>query len=233
MKHAWIQTPEGSHLGAVATHPLQSATWNLISALHAGFPETAKRLLRLPIHLDHEPGLVCKETLKVAAKRFGEPGPAPSTLQLLPTPHGEQLSSLPTDALPLEESHPLSFWVDQMRREKTPDPAIKRYQRHRPVWAYLLQPQENSQYCLKARARNTNALIKNHHAEANLALEWFNKIGGKIPTGWMVLVSLQPCRMCSAILSVLSTGLTIRYLEVDPGPMAKICWVRDSAQIHG
>jgi tRNA(Arg) A34 adenosine deaminase TadA len=64
----------------------------------------------------------------------------------------------------------------------------------------------------------TNAAGRNRtlHAEACLTA-----LRAVIPDGWTVLTSLQPCRMCAALLVDAAAGaLAVRYLDPDPGRLA-------------
>ena len=228
---AWIIW-QGTQFWAKPSPPLQSATWNLIAGMFAEFGKDAKRILRLPIHVNYEPGLVCKETLKLAAKRFQK------NAELSQPPLPQIQLSAPTllddsERVPGEQGTQQN-WVERLVNlqaliEKT-NAATPRFERNRNVIAMLISDQGR----LLAQARNTNAISKYQHAEVNCALQYWRNSHKKIPVGSVLLVSLQPCRMCSAVLHEMSedpTKLKILYLAADPGPKAQICWIPDCTQV--
>ena len=58
-----------------------------------------------------------------------------------------------------------------------------------------------------------------HHAELNLVQRWQAAHGPTFPAGSRVVVSLQCCRMCAAVLVDMAPaeGLPVAYLEPEPG----------------
>lgn len=84
--------------------------------------------------------------------------------------------------------------------------------RDRPVVAVLAGPDGRILYA----ARNAGGANRTLHAELCLV-----QGHGALPAGATVYTSLQPCRMCAAILVDAAAGpLAVRYLEPDPGRLA-------------
>ncbi len=87
--------------------------------------------------------------------------------------------------------------------------------RARPVVALLL----DADGTVLDAARNTHGTHRLHHAEVNLVQRWRASHGPTFPPGSRVLVSLQCCRMCAALLvdAAPPDGLVVGYLEPEPG----------------
>jgi len=87
--------------------------------------------------------------------------------------------------------------------------------RARPVVAVLL----DADGTVLDAARNTHGTHRLHHAEVNLVQRWRSRHGPTFPPESRVLVSLQCCRMCAALLvdAAPSDGLAVGYLEPEPG----------------
>ncbi len=110
-------------------------------------------------------------------------------------PHTDEMIVHPVQSPPRDESDPV---------------------RGLPIQAWLL----DSNLKPIARAKNTHAKIKTRHAELNLLWEMRTK-GKKIPAHSVLLSSLKPCAMCSALIWEMAEdleSLKVVYLENDPGP---------------
>lgn len=84
--------------------------------------------------------------------------------------------------------------------------------RDRPVVAVLAGPDGTILHA----ARNAGGANRTLHAEVCLV-----QGHGALPAGATVYTSLQPCRMCAAILVDAAKGpISVRYLEPDPGRLA-------------
>jgi tRNA(Arg) A34 adenosine deaminase TadA len=82
----------------------------------------------------------------------------------------------------------------------------------REVLAVLVDPDGRP----RLAARNAAETNRTLHAELNLVQAW-----GRIPAGWRIRTSLQPCRMCAAVIVGAAEGpIRVEYLEPDPGRLA-------------
>ncbi|MEQ1566165.1 MAG: Bd3614 family nucleic acid deaminase [Myxococcota bacterium] len=95
-----------------------------------------------------------------------------------------------------------------------PSPAaLRRAQRDRPVAAILLGPGGAVSWA----ARNAGGHNRALHAEACVVLGV-----GRIPAGSTLLVSLEPCRMCAALVVAAADGpVDVGFATPDPGPLAR------------
>ncbi|MCA9494599.1 MAG: Bd3614 family nucleic acid deaminase, partial [Myxococcales bacterium] len=89
----------------------------------------------------------------------------------------------------------------------------------RPVGAVLVGPDGR----LLAGARNQAGEHPSLHAEVALLQAW----GAPIPAGCTLLVTLQCCRMCAALLVDAAPDLDVAYLEPDPGKFARLTALTD------
>lgn len=95
---------------------------------------------------------------------------------------------------------------------KTPEPAAY----DRPIRSWLFDAEWN----LLQKASNAQGTLKTRHAEINLLLP-LRKEGRKIPRNSILVTSLKPCAMCSALIWEMAEdlhSLRVIYLENDPGP---------------
>lgn len=94
-----------------------------------------------------------------------------------------------------------------------PDDAPLRH-RDRPIRAVLL----GADGAVLAAAANTNGRHRMRHAELNLLQRWAKPL----PDGATVLVGLQCCRMCAAMLVDAAEGaLAVRFVDPEPGPFGR------------
>jgi tRNA(Arg) A34 adenosine deaminase TadA len=225
-KYAWLVSEEAIYLAHVPAE--RSAITELIERVYHAESlhpvSRARTLLRERIHANYPATLSERETVKVAAKRIQSPTDKP-------IPGGANVVVLP-EAPPAPD-----FAFEDLKigavldREKIPE-ILERMKVHtlrnrdrwssdRAVSAILVDASSRVQ----AWAWNTNATIRNRHAEWNLC-ESFARAnrGGKIPKGSTLYVSLKPCRMCAARIWEAAenpAALAVVYLENDPGPHAQ------------
>ena len=89
--------------------------------------------------------------------------------------------------------------------------------RDRPVAAALFDPDGRAWW----GGRNAGAANRVLHAELVLVLS-FLAGRGRIPGGWQLVTSLQPCRMCAAVVVAAADGpLRVGYVQADPGRLAQ------------
>lgn len=70
-------------------------------------------------------------------------------------------------------------------------------------------------------ARNAGTTNRTLHAELNLVQGWVAQSGDGLPAGWSIITSLQPCRMCAAVVVRAALGpIRVAYRTADPGPLA-------------
>lgn len=71
-------------------------------------------------------------------------------------------------------------------------------------------------------ARNALSANATFHAEIVLLLGWWARTGRGLPAGARIRVSLQPCRMCAALIVACACGpVEVAYDAPDPGPFAR------------
>src|SRR5690606_29891601 len=154
----------------------------------------ARWILRHRIFSTETPTIAEIELVKSAAKRLSAPAPfsesgfeevslaAPRPLPDFFSVARERLPSLSGSIVDrLEAIRALSIAESE------------RWKSDRPVSAIL----EDGSGRTLAIAWNTNAVIRNRHAEWNLC-ESLRARGEKIPAGATLFTSLKPCRMCAA-----------------------------------
>lgn len=94
---------------------------------------------------------------------------------------------------------------------------LPRAARARPVAAVLVDPGG----AVVWRARNVGGGNRVLHAELALAASW-GAHRGPIPAGWCVATSLEPCKMCAAVLVDAAAGpIAVRFVAPDPGVGAR------------
>lgn len=98
------------------------------------------------------------------------------------------------------------------------DPHAAARERDRPIGAVLV----DGEGTVLAVARNQGGTNRALHAEVSLVQGWWTRHARPLPAGSTVLVSLQPCRMCAALLVAMSDDGTVDvvYRRTDPGRLA-------------
>lgn len=90
-------------------------------------------------------------------------------------------------------------------------------ERDRPVVAVLVGADGRIRWA----ARNAGGRNRALHAEVCLVLGHV-EAHGPLPVGSTLLVSLEPCRMCAALIVAHAAGpLAVRFTTPDPGPLAR------------
>jgi Bd3614-like deaminase len=180
-------------------------------------PDQAHATLRRRVRVTSPPDELDRAAAQVVARRVSAVEPAPGPL---PAPVRD-LSSELERALDRSRAAALDPGVDQVPADEAaflralipPAEDRPRVERDRPVAAVLLGDGGR----VVSAARNAGAHNRVLHAEVGLVLAY----GGSL-AGMTVLTSLQPCRLCAALL-VRRAGegpLAVRYLEADPGRLA-------------
>jgi tRNA(Arg) A34 adenosine deaminase TadA len=205
----------------------------LVQGLYERFPERARKLARNRIYDTGEPGLICRETVHVAAKRI--------TGGIVPHDHGLRTGLVQVDLSDWDSGRPplaapedaLRSWPgakppssprDFLRLATILASRIPRsgplHGLDRPVAALLVSPEGR----LQAWALNTNARNRTLHAEINLVQGFYREARNPFPRGSRLYVTLKPCRMCAALIWQLARrdrDLRVLYAEDDPGPNAR------------
>jgi tRNA(Arg) A34 adenosine deaminase TadA len=233
---AWISLPTGETLAfretAVGDEREFSSVAGLIERIYETEsdrkPSQAQLLLREWILSSAEPSISDRELVKSAAKRLRAPAPEPDwkSVRLRTLRKARELpdfSAIVAGTLPefgvgsrvprsSIRAH-LSALREFSARGET------KWTSDRPVSAILLDRDER----LLSFTWNTNAVIRNRHAEWNLC-EVLRRAGKKISAGATLYVSLKPCRMCAARIWESSedpSAISVVYLENDPGRAAQ------------
>jgi hypothetical protein len=127
--------------------------------------------------------------------------------------------SPPPPSLPLPPIGPFHRMLEHLEGMlPSANADLPRWAHDRPIVALLLDAHGTPLWA----ARNRAARDRTRHAEAELVRGLWSS-GARIPHGATLLCSLTPCRMCAgAILACLPDNprLTVRYRNIDPGPMA-------------
>ncbi len=189
----------------------------LVEGVWHAHPDQAHKLLRTRIHttrsaceLDHAIVQLCSRKL-CADVRTDRPGPA--SLPVNDVTMAAQASRAHHAALsavaPPTDPDRLAAFVTTLAEH---GPLATRARR---VVAVLF----DADGCLLDAARNTHGTHRLHHAEVNLVQRWQAHHGPTLPEGCRVLVSLQCCRMCAALLVAVAppSGLDVVYLEPETG----------------
>ena len=208
---------DGSWIHTVGpTEPGRSPVLDLVQAVWELAPRTAHLTLRRRIRTTDPVTPTDRAIADVAAKRVvhvqGFPAENPpscvdvgayaararDTAKLATVDPGETL--VPRDIL---------GWIASLVPNGADLPLARR---DRPVVAVLADPSGR----VLAAARNAGGLNRSLHAEVCLVQGF-----GTLPAGSTVFTSLQPCRMCAAILVDASAGpIFVRWLHPDPGKLA-------------
>lgn len=189
------------------------------------------RLLRERIWTNYAPSLICREAVRVAAKRISVCG------------------SSGKSAGPADDSHWNEIWSgaqDHVRVEEVPVPSTafspRSFQSEKDAMTYALglQTQAEGTSGRKAIAcvllspsgellsQGSHLGFGNRalHAEVQALRSYFhrNKRAISLPQGTRVFTTLKPCKMCAAQLWHCSPdrdALEVFYAKNDPGPMAQ------------
>jgi tRNA(Arg) A34 adenosine deaminase TadA len=202
---------------------VRGSVLDLVLAVGQAFPGRVHEVLRERIRVARPVTETDRAVVAVAAKRVvsvpplrGDAGGAPfrdlAPELALARDHAARSSIDAGSELPAE----LGAFLAALVPEGGEGP---RRGRDRPVVAVLAQGSR-----IVRAARNSGGSSRVHHAEINLV------VGGEpFPPDATVLVSLQCCRMCAAVL--LDAGVrAVRYLEPDPGRLARRTALQASAR---
>jgi tRNA(Arg) A34 adenosine deaminase TadA len=206
----------------------RSAALDLIQGVWQARRDRAHALLRSrilstgPVHgLDRAAVKVAAK--KVAAVTPAEQGDAPGAMAIDLGPAAARARALAREEGAVEapdtrgwSAEDRAAWVLQAAAGLAPSGPLKT--RDRAVVAALFGPDGAA----LAAARNTSGDNRLLHAEVNLAQGWFHRTGRGLPDGAQLIVSLQCCRMCAAMLVGCAEGaLDVVFCEADPGRFAR------------
>ena len=195
----------------------------LIQGVWALYPDDALKLLRHRIGLGPEKTRYDECVARVAAKRIREQdAPPEGTFTDLSAwlSDGLQRARDASEALGRPNDggwEAFVAWCDTLTGDDPP--SSLRYQRHRPVGAWLV----DAQGMPILAARNTSGRDRTRHAELELLLAWYARERGPLPEGAQIWTSLQSCRMCAAAIvhaTDAATPITVRYLHEDSGRLS-------------
>jgi tRNA(Arg) A34 adenosine deaminase TadA len=187
-------------------------------------PSRARMILRERIHSSEPATITELELVKVAAKRMSAPSPLDPRLNgtgflpplLPPRSLPDFAAATPPPEAPIDE-RAIRARLELLRAEGVR--AANRWSSDRPVSAMLVDTGGR----VLAEAWNSNAVIRNRHAEWNLC-EILRARGERIPAGSTLWTTLKPCRMCAARIWESAEdprALDVAYLEDDPGALAR------------
>jgi tRNA(Arg) A34 adenosine deaminase TadA len=175
----------------------RSAVLDLVQAVYEACPGRAHTVLRQRIRVTSPVAPFDRAVVDVAAKRLGfvEAGAEPA---------GDLVDLAPWAAVARERGAAALFEPSKADVDADGLAAVLVDADGRPVLG----------------ARNAAATNRTLHAELNLVQGWVARAGG-VPAGYRVISSLQPCRMCAAILVRAALGpIRVEYRRPDPGRLA-------------
>lgn len=220
---SWIDISEWNRRYRAST--IQALIESIYETESKEQPSQARTILRYRIFSTSTPSMSEIELVKSAAKRI-------STVDVFsPSPY-EEASLSPPRPLPDFASVEINERVDPQNRIQICRILNALRNSDRPVSAFLADREGK----VLALAWNSNAVIRNRHAEWNLC-EVLKNRGGKIPAGAVLYTSLKPCRMCAARIWETAedpASLRVLFLEDDPGPLARgtILEAGSPARVH-
>lgn len=180
--------------------PGGSAVLALAQAVYERWPERAFTVLRRRIRTTDPVTTLDRAVADVAAKRVswveGAPGAVPRLTEL-------------SEAVAAARARGRAALLDPQ--------APLALHGHQGLVAALVDPTGR----VVMAARNAAASNRTLHAETNLVQAWVASTGRGLPAGWRLLASLQPCRMCAALVVAAAEGpIRVEYVAPDPGPLA-------------
>jgi len=214
---------------AFVMHPdrvfVAPSVMDLVEGVWHAHPGHARRILRARIHstrpaTDVDRAIVQLCGRKLCASVPTDPAGEPTEREVVDLTDGARSSrtqhvaasgidpgTIPSD--PTALACHLAVLVDALAE---PGPLATRA---RPVVALLL----DADGAVLDAARNTHGTHRLHHAEVNLVQRWHAHHGPTFPPGVRVVVSLQCCRMCAALLAHTAPpeGLDVAYVTPEPG----------------
>ena len=180
--------------------PGSSPVLELVQAVYEAAPERIWTVLRQRIRTTDPVTAFDRAVADVAAKRVAEALPGPGEPPVL-VDYGRfaEVAQAKGRAALLAPGAPLALHGRD------------------GVVAALVDPA--GRVCLAARnAGGTNRTL---HAETNLVHGWVARTAAGLPEGWRIVTSLQPCRMCAAVIVAAAQGpIRVEYVRADPGPLA-------------
>jgi tRNA(Arg) A34 adenosine deaminase TadA len=235
MHASWILLPSGEILVVRAEGERKAGDPSTIQRLIESVYETeshgedsqARAILRHRIFSTETPSISDQELVKSAAKRLSAPEPLPSSASgftaltpARPLPDFSSIASAEDPTLTrgtVLDREELRAKLGKLASHG--EARGNRWESDRAVSAILVD-RENR---ILEIAWNTNATIRNRHAEWNLC-ESLRARGESIPPGATLYVSLKPCRMCAARIwetCEVPRAFDVVYLENDPGRLAQ------------
>lgn len=205
----------------------------LIQGVWERDPGQARRILRKRIlATTRDPSEMCLGMVKVAAKRLdlgvsAEPCPGLETIECGPLEASGRVGGedCPQTAIPAAGSDSAlgdEAWMRlALELAERVEPGRERYLSDRRVAAILVSRDGE----LLGAALNTNARNRTRHAEVNLIQGFCRRVGGPLPEGARVYVTLKSCKMCAAMIwsaARAPCSLSVVYAQEDEGPMARL-----------
>ncbi|MCB9689393.1 MAG: Bd3614 family nucleic acid deaminase [Alphaproteobacteria bacterium] len=207
---AWLPLPDGSvaHVRheRLARTP-RSPVLDLVQGVTRRWPDRAHALLRGRIRTTALAPFDA-DVVKVLARRVTLLAPGAGG-----SPEGVDLASDAAAARALARLEPVAGEPMEALRALTAGVVGGAPGMDRPVGAVLVGPDGRP----LAGARNRAGEHPSLHAEVALLQAW----GAPVPAGCTLLVSLQCCRMCAALLLDAAPDLDVAYLQPDPGKFAR------------
>jgi tRNA(Arg) A34 adenosine deaminase TadA len=197
---------------------LRGGALELALAVWERLPGRAHAALRRRIRLTGEPTELDRAVTAVVAHRLaavvGEDAPIEVPCEDL-SPWLDRARVRAREARVVPGADRLPADLTGFVRDLVPAGEDRRWaERDRPVVAVLAGPDRRIRWA----ARNAGGSNRVLHAECALVLG----LDAPLEAGSTVLVSLQPCRMCAALLAARAEGpIAVRWLEPDPGRLAR------------
>lgn len=197
-----------------ATLFVRGSVLELALAVWERAPHRAHTLLRQRIRTVHPLEPLDRDVLVVAARRAAQVpparGPVPGPLVDLAADLAAAEARIRSAATAAEGRMPpdAAAFLAALVPPAAPRPPAER---DRPVIALLADDEGR----IVGAARNAGGANRVLHAELNL-------VYGRRLAGGTLYTSLQPCRMCAAlIVAAAEAPVAVRYLEADPGRLAR------------
>lgn len=183
----------------------------LIDYIYTHHPDKALSILRNPFITNYELTPICRETLKVCAKRVRIDPLFSPEVEVRHTYFNKAISNEFLNFVGRPSSLTECFELIK---------ALTKTQKNEsgyPIFAIALS-QDNK---ILALQKNLSLISKTHHAETLLCREYFLKYRRPFPKHTRIITSLQPCRMCAAHITQMIEEPKVYYLQKDTGPFSR------------
>lgn len=215
---AVLRTPFGPVYAAVAPRASRTAVFELVQGVYEAFPGQAHALLRARILTTAPPRPLDRAVVQVAAKRLTagvSPCEPQDVVRFDVSPFARRARATARRRARVRCDDPAEVVDIAQALPRGTGPLAAQ---DRPVVAALAGPDGR----VLGATRNTAGRNRTLHAEVNLVQGWWAQHRTPLPDGSTVYVSLQPCRMCAALLAHAAGGrLTVCYGAPDPGRFAR------------